>query len=75
LAKAKGYAARHQAQGDSTEHARARMEGPYADRQTGEKGQREDSKGEQQPAEEADADDDEQWSENDHGGGLREIKV
>jgi hypothetical protein len=36
LAKAKGYAARHQAQGDSTEHARARMEGPYADRQTGE---------------------------------------
>jgi hypothetical protein len=36
------------------------VKGPYADRQTDEEGQREDSKGEQQPAEEADADYDKQ---------------
>jgi hypothetical protein len=36
---------------------------------------RKDSEGEQQPADKADADDDEEWSEDDHGGVLREIKV
>ncbi|WP_244628868.1 hypothetical protein [Methylocella tundrae] len=51
------------------------MERPDADRQTDEEWQREDSKGEQQSAEEADAEDDEQRSKDDHGGELREIKV
>ena len=61
-------AAGDQADEDAAEHAGAAMEGPDADRQADEEGQREDSKGEQQPADEADADDDEQWSKDDHGG-------
>ena len=51
LAKAKGYAAGHETHGDAAEHAGPGVEGPDADRQTGEKRQRKDSEGEQQPAE------------------------
>ena len=75
LTNAKGYAACHEAHGNPTEHAGPRVEGPDANRQTDELGQRKDSKREQQPAEEADAEDDEQRSKDNHGGALREIKV
>jgi len=75
LANAKGDAAGYKTHGNAAQHAGPRVKGPDADRQTGEKRQRKDSKREQQPAEEADAEDDKQWSEDDHGGMLREIKV
>ena len=35
----------------------------------------ENGEGEQQPAKEADAKDDECWSENNHGGGSRELEI
>ena len=75
LANTEGYTASHTARHNPPERASPGVEGPYADRQTDEKGQREDSEGEQQPAEKADTEDDEQWSKDDHEGGLREIKV
>jgi hypothetical protein len=51
------------------------VEGPDADGQTGEEGHCKDSKIEQQPAKEADAEKDKHGSEDDHGGALRERKV
>ncbi|WP_341535016.1 hypothetical protein [Acetobacter sacchari] len=51
------------------------MERPDTERQAHEERQGEYSKGEEQPAGKANAGDDEQWSKDDHGGGLREIKV
>jgi len=71
LADAEGRVACDQADEDAAKHAGAGVEGPDADRQADEKREGEHSKGEQQPADETDADDDEQWSKDDHGGGLR----
>ncbi|MGN5505638.1 hypothetical protein, partial [Campylobacter coli] len=49
------------------------MESPCGDGEANKEWQREDGKREKQPAEETDADNDEDWSKGKHGGGLREI--
>ena len=75
LSNANGCTARHEPCYCAAKRAGAGVEGPNADRQANEEGQRENSEREQQLAEKADANEDKQWSKDDHGGGLREIKV
>ena len=75
LADAEGCGASHGADSDAAQSAGSRVEGPKTNRYPGEDGQREDCKREEQPGEEPYDEENKQWSQGDHGGGLREIKV
>lgn len=75
LGDAEGCGTSHEGNSDAAQSAGPRVEGPKTNRHAGEDGQREDCKREEQPGEEAYDEENKQWSQGDHGGGLREIKV